>query len=146
MIASLSNDAVFTPPGVVNEVLNLLPNEVWTDPTFRWLDPAAKTGVFPREIAKRLMVGLVKTISDDLVRLEHILSQMIFAIATEEVTGMMTRRSLYCSKDASGDLSAIRFANPDGNVWQKWVRHDFDIDGRCRECKGSKDQLLMPDF
>jgi site-specific DNA-methyltransferase (adenine-specific) len=144
VIANLSNDAVFTPPRVVNAVLDLLPAEVWTNPSLRWLDPGAKTGVFPREITKRLMAGLAEVIPDEDARLEHILREMVFAIATEEITGMMTRRSLYCSKDASSTFSTVRFADPAGNVWQKRVKHDLDIDGKCRECKGSKDQLLVP--
>ena len=144
VIANLSNDAVFTPPRVVNAVLDLLPAEVWSDPTLRWLDPGAKTGVFPREITKRLMTGLADAIPDETARLEHILREMVFAIATEEITGVMTRRSLYCSKDASSEFSTVRFADPDGNVWRKRVKHDFDIDGRCKECKGTKDQLLQP--
>ena len=144
VIANLSNDAVFTPPRVVNAVLDLLTAEVWSDPTLRWLDPGAKTGVFPREITKRLMAGLAESIPDETARLEHILREMVFAIATEEITGMMTRRSLYCSKDASSEFSTVRFADPDGNVWRKRVKHDFDIDGRCKECKGTKDQLLQP--
>ena len=144
VIANLSNDAVFTPPRVVNDVLDLLPAEVWTDPNLRWLDPGAKTGVFLREITKRLMVGLAGAIPDEDARLDHILREMVFAIATEEITGMMSRRSLYCSKDASSEFSVVRFADPDGNVWQKRVKHDFDLDGRCRECKGNKEQLLQP--
>ena len=141
VIANLSNDAVFTPPRVVNAVLDLLPAEVWSDPTLRWLDPGAKTGVFPREITKRLMVGLAEVIPDETARLEHILRKMVFAFATEEITGMMTRRSLYCSKDASSEFSTVRFADPDGNVWRKRVEHDFDAAGRCPECGGARDQL-----
>lgn len=144
VIANLSNDAVFTPPLVVNAVLDLLPAEVWSDPTLRWLDPGAKTGVFPREITKRLMAGLAEAIPDEIARLEHILKEMVFAIATEEITGMMTRRSLYCSKDASSEFSTVRFADPDGNVWRKGVEHDFDDAGRCKECKGTKEQLVVP--
>jgi site-specific DNA-methyltransferase (adenine-specific) len=143
VIANLSNDAVFTPPRVVNAVLDLLPAEVWSDPTLRWLDPGAKTGVFPREITKRLMAGLAEAIPDETARLEHILREMVFAIATEEITGMMTRRSLYCSKDASSEFSTVRFADPDGNVWRKRVKHDFDIEGRCKECKGTRADLEM---
>ncbi|MDA8025811.1 MAG: Eco57I restriction-modification methylase domain-containing protein [Actinomycetota bacterium] len=144
VIANLSNDAIFTPPRVVNAVLDLLPDEVWTDPTLRWLDPGAKTGVFPREITKRLMVGLVDAIPDEDARLHHILTNMVFAIATEEITGMMTRRSLYCSKDASSEFSVVRFATPAGNVWQKRVKHSWDSEGKCTECKGTKAQLLVP--
>jgi site-specific DNA-methyltransferase (adenine-specific) len=144
VIANLSNDAVFTPPKVVNAVLDLLPAEVWSDPSLRWLDPGAKTGVFPREITKRLMVGLAGVIPEESARLQHILTEMIFAIATEEITGMMTRRSLYCSKDASTEFSVARFTEPDGNVWQRRVKHSFDAGGRCKECKGNQEQLLQP--
>ena len=143
VIANLSNDAVFTPPRMVNAVLDLLPAEVWSDPTLRWLDPGTKTGVFPREITKRLMAGLAEAIPDETARLEHILREMVFAVATEEITGMLARRSLYCSKDASGIHSVVRFGEPAGNIWQKRVKHDFDIDGRCRECRGSREQLLQ---
>ena len=141
VIANLSNDAVFTPPRVVNAVLDLLPAEVWTDPTLRWLDPGAKTGVFPREITKRLMAGLATAISDDEARLHHILTEMVFAIATEEITGMMTRRSLYCSKDASSVFSAALFTTTDGNVWHKRSEHSYDAAGRCGECGGTRQQL-----
>jgi len=144
VIANLSNDAVFTPPGVVNAVLDLLPSELWSDPTLRWLDPASKTGVFPREITKRLMVGLIDEIPDEEARLRHILSDMVFAIATEEITGMMTRRTLYCSRDASGPLSATPLGTSDGNVWHARIEHSFDEQGRCTECRGSRDQLEVP--
>ena len=144
VIANLSNDAVFTPPRVVNAVLDLLPAHVWNDPDLRWLDPASKTGVFPREIAKRLMVGLAEAIPDEQARLDHILNNMVFAFATEAITGMMTRRSLYCSKDASSTLSAAQLPTPDGNVWHKRVEHTFDTKGRCTTCGGSKAQLEQP--
>jgi site-specific DNA-methyltransferase (adenine-specific) len=144
VIANLSNDAVFTPPRVVNAVLDLLPDEVWADPTLRWLDPGAKTGVFPREITKRLMAGLADAIPDEEARLVHILTEMVFAIATEEITGMMSRRSLYCSKDASSSFAVAHFTSPDGNVWWKRVKHSWDSEGKCSECKGNREQLLQP--
>lgn len=65
VIANLSNDQVFTPPKIANAVLDLLPSEVWSDPTLRWLDPGSKTGIFPREVAKRLMIGLHDEIPND---------------------------------------------------------------------------------
>ena len=77
VIANLSNDAVFTPPRVVNDVLDLLPEVVWTNPELRWLDPCSKTGVFPREVTKRLMEGLSQVIPDETERLTHILSNMV---------------------------------------------------------------------
>jgi site-specific DNA-methyltransferase (adenine-specific) len=141
VIANLSNDEIFTPPKVANAVLDLLPPEVWTDPSFRWLDPGCKTGIFPREITKRLMVGLTQVIPDESQRLDHILTKMVFAFAITELTGMMSRRTLYCSKDASGEFSAVRFTNPSGNIWHERVEHSFDDKGKCPECGGSRKQL-----
>ncbi len=97
VISNLSNDVVFTPPKVVNAVLDLLPKQVWTNPELKWLDPGSKTGVFPREVTKRLMAGLSDKFPDEKSRLEHILRKMIYAVATEEVTRLMSRTSLYCS-------------------------------------------------
>ena len=141
VISNLSSDEVFTPPKVANAVLDLLPPEVWTDPTLRWLDPGCKTGIFPREITKRLMIGLADAIPDEDKRINHILTEMVFAIAITDLTGMMSRRTLYCSKDASSDFSAVRFSTKSGNIWHERVEHNFDDKGRCSECGGTKKQL-----
>ena len=52
-LAILSNDEVFTPPEIVNQMLDMLPQELFRNPDTKFLDPACKTGVFLREIAKR---------------------------------------------------------------------------------------------
>jgi site-specific DNA-methyltransferase (adenine-specific) len=144
VIANLSSNEVFTPPRVVNAVLDLLPPHVWTDPSLRWLDPGSKTGVFPREITKRLMLGLAEAIPDEQARLHHILNEMVFAFAITDMTAMMTRRSLYCSKDASSALAASPLATPEGNVWHQRIEHSYDAKGRCTECGGTKTQLEQP--
>lgn len=138
VIANLSNEQVFTPPKIANAILDLLPKEVWRNPNLRWLDPGTKTGVFLREATKRLMIGLSDSIPSEEERLDHILTNMIFGIATEEITGLMSRRSLYCSKDATSDFSAVQFPNKNGNIWQNKVEHDFNDKGRCIECGGSR--------
>ncbi len=63
-LANLSNDEVFTPPNVVDRLLDLLPSELFRNPATTFLDPACKSGVFLREIAKRLVVGLEDAIPD----------------------------------------------------------------------------------
>lgn len=140
VISNLSNDEVFTPPRVVNAVLDMLPESVWTDPTLRWLDPGCKTGVFPREITKRLMRGLADAIPDEADRLDHILRNMVFAIAITEITSMMARRTLYCSKDAAGEHSAVALSSSDGHVWFERIKHSY-VNGRCSECGGTEAQL-----
>ncbi len=57
-LANLSSDEVFTPPQLANAILDQLPPEIWRDRNATFLDPVCKTGVFLREIAKRLDVGL----------------------------------------------------------------------------------------
>ena len=54
-LANLSNDEVFTPPEIANAILDMLPQELFSDPSTKFLDPACKSGVFLREIAKRLI-------------------------------------------------------------------------------------------
>ena len=104
-LANLSNDEVFTPPQLVNQILDMLPPEIWSDKQARFLDPFCKTGVFLREIAKRLMVGLAKQIPNEQKRANHIFQNQIFGIAITELTSLLSRRSVYCSKTANGKYS-----------------------------------------
>jgi len=39
------NDEVFTPPFLIDEMLDKLPKKVWSDPTKTWLDPCAGLGI-----------------------------------------------------------------------------------------------------
>ena len=101
-LANLSNDEVFTPPKIAKAMLDMLPQELFKNPDTTFLDPVCKTGVFLREIAKRLMVGLALSIPDEQERRDHIFHKQIFGIAITELTSLMTRRSLYCSKYPNG--------------------------------------------
>ena len=145
VISNLSSDEVFTPPLVANAVLDLLPEEVWSDKTLRWLDPGTKTGIFLREITRRLMAGLESEIPDENERREHILKKMVFGIAITELTSLMARRSVYCSKDPDGDRSIVKMPTNSGNIWFGRVEHSFNAAGKCEECGASKDQLERGD-
>lgn len=141
VIADLSNTQVFTPPRFANAMLDLLPDDVWTDPTLRWLDPGCKTGVFLREVTKRLMAGLEGVIPDRQQRLEHILREQVFGIATEQLTAWMSRRTVYCSKDATADHIPVTMEAPDGHIWFARIEHLYDRNGRCKECGASREQM-----
>jgi site-specific DNA-methyltransferase (adenine-specific) len=140
VITDLSNDEVFTPPKVANALLDLLPAHVWNDPDLRWLDVGAKTGVFLREITRRLMVGLADNIADDQQRLDHILRNMVYGIAITELTSLMSRRTVYCSKRANGTHSVVAMPTPEGNVWFERVEHMYK-NGRCTECSASAELM-----
>lgn len=138
-LANLSNDEVFTPPNIVNQMLDLLPKELWVNKETTFLDPFTKSGVFLREIAKRLNVGLKEQIPDQEVRINHILTNQIFGIAITELTGLLARRSLYCSKNANGKYSiSNQFDNEQGNILFERIEHTWES-GKCIYCGASKD-------
>lgn len=136
-IANLSNDEVFTPPEVANQMLDLLPQEIWSDPTITILDPGCKSGVFLREAAKRLIVGLETTFPILEERLEHIFKKQLFGMSITELTSLLSRRSLYCSKYPMSKYSVVQFDNPEGNIDFKKIDHKWYA-GRCVSCGASQ--------
>lgn len=138
-LSNLSNDEVFTPPDVVNQMLDLLPQELFTDPNTTFLDPACKTGVFLREIAKRLLVGLEDKIPDLQERIDHIFHKQLYGIAITELTSLLSRRSLYCSKYPNGPYSITEFDNPEGNIRYRRINHTW-VNGKCKYCGASEKQ------
>ncbi len=138
-LANLSNDEVFTPPEMVNRMLDLLPQELFRDSHATFLDPACKTGVFLREIAKRLLEGLKDEIPDEEERRNHIFTKQLYGIAITEMTAMLSRRSLYCSKFANGRYSIVPFDKPEGNIRFKNLSHYWE-GTRCGFCGASKSE------
>lgn len=169
-IANLSNDEVFTPPEFANQMLDLVEEawaedhdgaNIWADPTLRYLDPFTKSGVFLREITTRLVKGLASEIPDLEKRVDHILTKQVFGIGITQLTSLIARRSLYCSKWANGKHSiASSFDTEDGNVWFESIEHTWvggtewiytaDADGnqvkkftngKCKYCGASQKTL-----
>jgi hypothetical protein len=146
-IANLSNDEVFTPPEFANRMLDTLTDawaadhagaNLWADKNVRFLDPFTKSGVFLREITKRLTEGLKDEIPDLQARVDHILTQQVFGIAITHLTSLLARRSLYCSKFATGTHSVAKgFAMDAGNIWFDRMEHTWK-DGRCVYCGASR--------
>lgn len=133
-IANLSSDEVFTPPQLVNEILDLLPATIWKEKKARFLDPGCKSGVFLREIAKRLDEGLSSSIPDRQKRVDHIFRHQLFGLAVTELTSLLSRRSVYCSKTANGKYSVCEsFDDAHGNIRFARVEHSWE-DGRCAFC------------
>lgn len=138
-LANLSNDEVFTPPAVVNKMLDLLPMELWSNPDAKFLDPVSKTGVFLREIAKRLMAGLEEQIPDVQERANHIFGTQLYGLAITELTALMSRRSVYCSKFANGEYSiCTAFDDEQGNIRYEPTAHSWQ-GGRCIYCGASQE-------
>ena len=137
-LANLSNDEVFTPPQLANQMLDMLPQELFRSPDTRFLDPCTKSGVFLREIAKRLIEGLADTIPDLQQRIDHIMHHQLYGIAITRLTSMMSRRSLYCSKSASGKYSISQFDDEDGNIRYRDIKHSW-VQGKCKYCGASQE-------
>ena len=143
-LANLSNDEVFTPPEVANAMLDMLPQELFSDPNTTFLDPACKSGVFLREIAKRLIDGLADQIPDLQERIDHIFHTQLYGIAITELTSLLSRRSLYCTKYPNSDYSVSRFEDQSGNIRYKRIQHRWK-DGKCVFCGASQSQYDRED-
>lgn len=136
-LANLSSDEVFTPPEVVNQMLDMLPQELFSNPDTTFLDPATKSGVFLREIAKRLLKGLEKQIPDVQERVDHIFKKQLFGIAMTELTSLLARRSLYCSKYPNSSFSVTKFDTPEGRIRFRRIKHSWS-GGKCAFCGASQ--------
>src|SRR5690606_25191602 len=150
-IANLSNDEVFTPPEFAGRMLDTVAKawaadhdgaNIWANPEVRFLDPFTKSGVFLREVTARLTEGLKDAIPDLQARVDHILTKQVFGIATTQLTSLLARRSLYCSKHANGEHSIAKsFDNGAGNVWFERVEHSWGVGNKCEFCGTSKRAL-----
>lgn len=166
-IANLSNDEVFTPPSFANQMLDTVAKawaesnsgaSIWEDKTVKFLDPFTKSGVFLREIVRRLNDGLTEEIPIQQERVNHILANQVFGMAITKLTSLTARRSVYCSKLANGKHSiATIFDNEEGSIWFKptehtWIGGDRKIitvdkdgkevekklGGKCKHCGASQ--------
>ena len=137
-LANLSNDEVFMPPSVANLMLDLLPKNIWEDETVTFLDPVSKSGVFLREIAKRLIEGLKIKFPVLEERLNHIYKNQIFGIAITELTALLSRRTVYCSKNANGKYAVpANFESSVGNIIFNQISHQWK-NSNCIFCGASK--------
>lgn len=138
-LANLSNDEVFTPPEIANQMIDMLPQELFRDPNTTFLDPSCKSGVFLREIAKRLIKELEDKIPDLQERIDHIMHKQLYGIAITELTSLLSRRSLYCSKYPNSKYSISGFDDAEGNIRFKRINHTWK-DGKCIHCGASQGQ------
>jgi len=143
-LANLSNDEVFTPPDIVNKMLDMLPQELFNDPNTTFLDPACKSGVFLREIAKRLLTGLESKNPDLQERIDHIFKKQLFGIAITEMTSLLSRRSVYCSKYPNSKYSITQFDDSEGNIRFKRIKHVWKGE-KCVFCGANRKEYERDD-
>lgn len=151
-ITNVGNDEVFTPRKTCEMILNSLPEEVWHNPNYKWLNPTTKNGIFEREIAIRLDKGLKDIIPDEKTRRKHILQKMIYAIGLTKFTSYVARRTLYYCSDANRKCDGIKakdghyvngyaigngtwLDDKEGNIKTPRAEHVFDKNDRCVYCR-----------
>jgi len=149
-IANLSNDEVFTPPALANQMLDMLAeawaktnhgNSLWSDSTVTFLDPFTKSGIFLRQITSRLIDGLEGEFPNLQARVDHILTQQVFGVGITRLTAYIARRSLYCSKHANGPHSVVtKFDDESGHIWFQRLEHTWN-NGKCEFCGAAQASL-----
>lgn len=90
-----------------------------------------------REIAKRLIKGLEPQFPDLQERIDHIFHKQLFGIAITELTSLLSRRGVYCSKYPNSEFSVSYFDTAEGNIRYKRIPHTWK-DGRCIYCGASQ--------
>lgn len=163
-LANLSNDEVFTPPEVANNMIDLLPKELFESDTTTFLDPCCKSGVFLREIMKRLLnakfpnyeekitkinekkLNKMKLTNEDMAyeralqdKIDWICHKQLYGISITRLTSLLSRRTLYCSKNANSKYSISRFNTEFGNIMFVDVKHTFK-NGKCIYCGASESE------
>jgi len=139
-IANLSNDEVFTSPEFAEGMLDTLADawsashngeNIWTNSSVTFLDPFTKSGVFLREIVKRLIAGLADEIPILQDRVNHVVEKQVFGIGITQLTSQLARRSVYCSKNANGEhsIGSSVFNDASGNIWYEPTQHSW-VGGR----------------
>ncbi len=106
---SPSNEEIFTPVKLVEEMLDKLPKEIWTDPNLLWCDPCAKSGVFMLEVVLRLMKNIA--IENETERYKHIINNMVKAYVNVERNKWLVSKMVYGSKDSVEKVGLIEDIN-----------------------------------
>lgn len=120
---------VFTPIHLIEELLNALPKNVWSNPNLRWLDPAAGVGNFGLLIYFRLMKGLAHKIPDQKSRSEHILKNMLFQIELNSENASKIYH-LFGAKNKniySGSFLQAGLGSPNEEMFKQFGEKKFDI-------------------
>ena len=92
---------VFTPIKIVEEMLDKLPPEVWTNPNLKWLDPAVGIGNFPIVVYIRLMKGLEYWEPNEEKRRKHIIEKMLYMVEISEKSIFILNK-VFCGINAVG--------------------------------------------
>ena len=107
----------YTPKDIVDDMLDLLPKELWSNPSATFLDICSKSGVFLDRIYWRLELGLEKIIPDDLDRSDHIITKQIFGLSLSKEMAEISRGVVYGTYRANHpNAFTMQFKDESGNI------------------------------
>jgi len=89
-----SRGEVFTPLEFVENMLNQLPDEVWKNPDYKWLDPANGIGNFPVVAFAKLDIGLTEWEPDQDKRRKHIVENMLYMCEIDSTNIELSKKLL----------------------------------------------------
>jgi len=113
-----TDSMTFTPVEVVDGMLDLLPEEIWSNPDIKFLDIFCKSGVFLERIYWRLEKGLKEQIPNFMDRSDHILTKQLYGLVPkEELAIYYARPIVYGRYDIDHEKSFIdKFNDKEGNI------------------------------
>ena len=120
---------VMTPLTLVNDMLDKLPSEVWSNKDLKWLDPCNGVGTFPSVVVERLMIGLKDVIVDDCERYRHIIENMIYVCEIQAKNMFL----FHCAFDREDDHELNTYFGSfldkgfDYHMLNEWGIQKFDI-------------------
>ena len=143
---------VFTPPELVCEMLDTLPDSVWEDKGLTWLDPANGIGNFPVIAYYKLMDGLKKAIPKDKERSKHIIEKMLYMVELNPINVKVSKK-IFKMIDPHAEPNIVK-ANflTEASKWKRAMGRDtFDIimgnpPYQYKKPGNKKSQAIWPDF
>jgi len=112
-----NNSCVYARLETVENMLDLLPKEIWSNPDAKFLDPCCKSGIFLDRIFWRLDKGLKDVIPDKIDRRDHIFTEQLYGLALDWMLTIQTRIVLYGRMYANHPTSCTRkFKTKEGNI------------------------------
>ena len=139
---------VFTSPILINKMLDLIPENVWSDPRLKWLDPSVGAGFFMINIFLRLMKGLQKWEKNDKKRSVHILTNMLYMVEINKKNCNICKEifgeniNIFC-----GDfLSDISFSKNNTDLFDCIIgnppfNYDYGVSSKGKRIYGGKSKL-----
>jgi hypothetical protein len=120
---------VMTPLTLVKEMLATLPEEVWSNPELKWLDPANGTGPYPILVIYKLMNGLKDWEPDEEKRYKHIVENMIYVCELQPRNMFLYMCALDPLNNYNLNVYTGSFLENQYDVYmmEVWNLHEFDV-------------------